>query len=95
MGNRYSSTVIVVPITSRVITKANLPTHCRIKAQNGIARDSLILLEQIQTIDKLRLREYIGTLDNLAMNAVNRALAVSFGLNKCVNKSGVNHNDRN
>jgi mRNA interferase MazF len=79
-GNRHSTTVIVAPITSRISGKPNLPTHCRIKAQTGIGRDSVVLLEQVQTIDKCRLREYIGALDGFAMNKVNNALAVSFGL---------------
>lgn len=79
-GNKYSRTVITAIITSRIDSKAKLPTHYLIKAQQGLERDSLILLEQIRTIDKKRLREYIGILDGEAMNGVDKALAVSVGL---------------
>ena len=57
-----------------------MPTHCPIKAQQGLGRDSLVLLEQIRTIDRARLKEYIGTLDGDAMNKVDKALAISVGL---------------
>lgn len=67
-------------ITSRISTKAKLPTHVPIKAQQGLGHDSLVLLEQIRTIDKMRLNEYIGTLDSEAISQVDRALAVSVGL---------------
>ena len=73
MGNRYSPTVIAAAITSRM-GKTHLPTHI------GIAKDSVILAEQIRTLDKRRLREKIGHLDGDAMNAVDSALSVSFGL---------------
>jgi mRNA interferase MazF len=63
-GNKHSNTVIAAFITSRIIEKANLPTHCFIKAQQGLGRDSLVLLEQIRTIDKTRIKEYIGTLES-------------------------------
>jgi len=79
-GNKYSRTVIAAIITSRVDSKAKLPTHYPIKAQQGLERDSLVLLEQIKTLDKRRLREYIGTLDDETMNEVDKALAVSVGL---------------
>jgi len=57
-----------------------MPTHCPVKAQQGLGWDSLVLLEQLRTIDKARLKEYIGTLDADAMNMVDKALAVSVGL---------------
>ena len=79
-GNRYSNTVIAAIITSRVESKAKLPTHCLIKAQQGLVCDSLVLLEQIRTIDKSRLKDFIGTLDAEAMCKVDMALAVSVGL---------------
>jgi mRNA interferase MazF len=79
-GNKHSKTVIAAVISSQMVNKANLPTHCLIKAQHGLDRDSLVLLEQIRTIDKTRLREHLGTLDNESMNRVDRALAVSVGL---------------
>ena len=81
-GNKYSSTVIISIITSKMAYKTKMPTHCSIKAQQGLVRDSLLLLEQIRTIDKERLKEYIGTLDNSVMSKVDKALAVSLGLRK-------------
>ena len=79
-GNKHSQTVIAAIITGRAAKKAKMPTHCPIKAQQGLGRDSLALLEQIRTIDKARLKEYIGTLEGDTMSAVDRALAVSVGL---------------
>ena len=80
VGNKYSPTVIAAAITSK-INKAKLPTHIEIDAQQyGLSRDSVILLEQVRTIDKKRLREKIGRLDELQMIKVNDAISVSFGL---------------
>jgi mRNA interferase MazF len=80
LGNKYSPTVIAAAITSQ-INKAKLPTHIEIGAQDyGLAKDSVILLEQIRTIDKKRLREKIGCLDSNLMDKVNDALSISFGL---------------
>ena len=80
VGNKFSPTVIVAAITSR-INKAKLPTHIEIMADDyGLSRDSVILLEQIRTIDKKRLRERIGRLDEELMERVNEALTVSVGL---------------
>lgn len=80
IGNKYSPTVIAAAITSQIY-KAKLPTHIEIGAQEyGLARDSVILLEQIRTIDKKRLREKIGHLDDELMDKVNEALGISFGL---------------
>lgn len=79
-GNRHSPTVIAAAITSQT-GKARLPTHIEISAQSyGLSRDSVVLLEQIRTIDKSRLRERMGKLDEKAMNQVDNAIAVSFGL---------------
>ena len=79
-GNKHSTTVIAAAITSQT-GKARLPTHIEISAQTyGLSRDSVILLEQIRTIDKSRLRERMGKLDDKAMNQVDNAIAVSFGL---------------
>ena len=79
-GNRHSPTVIAAAITSRT-GKANLPTHISVAARScGLTRDSIILLEQIRTIDKTRLRERMGRLDGSAMAKVDSAIAVSFGL---------------
>lgn len=80
VGNRYSPTVIAAAITSRM-GKTRLPTHIDIYADRaGLARDSVILLEQIRTLDKRRLRERIGHLDEEMMDRVNSAIAVSFGI---------------
>lgn len=80
IGNKYSPTVIAAAITSQ-INKAKLPTHIEISAQEyGLQKDSVILLEQIRTIDKKRLREKIGHLDEELMDKVNEAIGVSFGL---------------
>jgi mRNA interferase MazF len=80
VGNRYSPTVIAAAITSRM-SKTRLPTHIDIYADKvGLAKDSVILLEQIRTLDKRRLKEKMGHLDDSIMNEVNAAIAVSFGL---------------
>lgn len=80
IGNKYSPTVIAAAITSQ-INKAKLPTHIEISAlEYGLQKDSVILLEQIRTIDKKRLREKIGHLDDELMERVNEALSISFGL---------------
>lgn len=80
IGNKYSPTIIAAAITSQ-INKAKLPTHIEISAQEyGLQKDSVILLEQIRTIDKKRLREKIGHLDDDLMLKVNEALGISFGL---------------
>lgn len=80
IGNRYSPTVIAAAITSRM-SKAHLPTHIDIYADKvGLAKDSVILLEQIRTLDKRRLKEKMGHLDADMMDQVNTAIAISFGL---------------
>jgi mRNA interferase MazF len=80
VGNRYSPTVIAAAITSRM-GKNRLPTHIDIHADRvGLAKDSVVLLEQIRTLDKRRLKEKMGHLDDSMMRAVNTAIAVSFGL---------------
>ncbi len=89
VGNRYSPTVIAAAITSR-LGKAKLPTHIDVSAATstvggerpGLSRDSVILLEQVRTIDKRRLREKMGHLDDAVMTRVNEAIAVSFGLER-------------
>ena len=81
VGNRYSPTVIAAAITSQQ-DKTKLPTHIKIGADgSGLAKDSVILLEQVRTIDKQRLKEKMGTLQKTSMDMVDRALSVSFGLN--------------
>lgn len=80
VGNKYSPTVIAAAITSRT-GKSKLPTHIEVYADRyGLAKDSVILLEQIRTIDKKRLKEKMGHLDEDVMGEVNNAISVSFGL---------------
>jgi len=79
-GNKHSPTVIAAAITSQ-IGKARLPTHIELGAKSyGLSKDSVILLEQIRTIDKRRLKEHMGKLDDDLMTKVDNAIAVSFGL---------------
>ena len=80
VGNRYSPTVIAAAITSQM-NKTKLPTHIEITGRSfGLTRDSVVLLEQIRTLDKRRLRERMGQLDGAVMQRVDDAIAVSFGL---------------
>lgn len=79
-GNRHSPTVIAAAITSQT-GKARLPTHISLAAMScGLPKDSVVLLEQIRTLDKRRLREHMGKLDETMMKRVDGAIAVSFGL---------------
>ena len=80
VGNRYSPTVIAVAITSQQ-NKARLPTHIEIEARTyGLTKNSVVLLEQVRTLDKRRLRERMGCLDEKAMQRVDGAIAISLGL---------------
>ena len=80
IGNRFSPTVIAAAITSKQ-DKTNLPTHIPVKAgTGGLSRDSVVLLEQIRTLDKRRLKDRMGELDEPSMTRVDHALQVSFGL---------------
>ena len=80
VGNKFSPTVIAAAITSQRF-KTNLPTHIRVNADgSGLARDSIILLEQVRTLDKKRLKEKMGNLDRTDMTRVDRALSVSLGI---------------
>ncbi len=80
VGNRFSPTVIAAAITSQQ-SKANLPTHIPLNADSsGLSKDSVVLLEQMRTIDKRRLKEKMGRVDDTAMNAVNNAISISLGL---------------
>lgn len=82
IGNKYSPTVIAAAITSKM-SKTKLPTHIDIPGQNaGLSKDSVVLLEQVRTIDKQRLKEKMGHLDRNTMNDVNNAIQVSFGLSE-------------
>jgi len=81
IGNKYSPTVIATAITSQ-LNKAKLPTHIPLGGAEfiGLAKDSIVLAEQVRTIDKKRLKEKIGHLDDDLMRRVNDALGVSFGI---------------
>jgi mRNA interferase MazF len=80
VGNKHSPTVIAAMITSK-LSKAKLPTHVEIKPEeSGLAKDSVILLEQIRTIDKKRLERKVGHVNDRIMREINTALAISIGL---------------
>lgn len=80
VGNKYSPTVIVAAITSQ-INKAKLPTHVEISSEEyGLNKDSVVLLEQVRTLDKKRLKEKIGHMKEADMLLVDKALLVSIGL---------------
>lgn len=80
IGNRFSPTVIVAAITSK-ISKPKMQTHVAIaKSPNGLEKDSVVLLEQVRTIDKRRLKQHVACLDAMHMKQVDRALEVSLGL---------------
>ena len=80
VGNRYSPTVIAAAITSQR-DKAKLPTHIELPAGDcGLLKDSTVLLEQVRTIDKRRLREKMGEINSETMHSINSALSISFGL---------------
>ena len=80
VGNKYSPTVIAAAITSQQ-EKSRLPTHISVNGnQCGLSKDSVVLLEQVRTIDKQRLKERMGNLSVADMNKINKALTVSFGL---------------
>jgi mRNA interferase MazF len=79
VGNKHSPTVIAAAITSQK-DKTSLPTHIALRSDCGLQKDSIVLAEQIRTLDKHRLKEKIGTLPEATMTEVNQALSVSFGL---------------
>ena len=79
IGNRHSPTVIIAAITSRVQTKSKLPTHTAVNDFEGLDKDFVVLLEQIRTVDKKRLKQYMGMMPNETMARVDKALAISLG----------------
>ena len=85
IGNKYSPTVIVIPITGK-LRKKPLPTHVFISKSCGLVRDSLALTEQIRAIDRSRLGDYIGSIGKSAMSRIDAALLVSVGLNTKYNE---------
>ncbi len=80
VGNKHSPTVIIASITSKVGIKAKLPTHYFVNTESGLEAPSIVLLEQIRTIDKKRLDSYIGHLSDNHIYGIDKALAVSVGL---------------
>ncbi|MEG2627757.1 MAG: type II toxin-antitoxin system PemK/MazF family toxin [Anaerovoracaceae bacterium] len=85
VGNKYSPTIIVAAVTSQ-INKAKLPTHVELEATNGgLSKNSVVLLEQLRTIDKQRLKERIGTLNESQIPNVDEALSVSLGIISSMN----------
>ena len=78
VGNKYSPTVIAAAITSQT-GKARLPTHIPLDTTTGLPRDSVVLAEQLRTLDKTRLKSRIGALDTVSMKRVNNALLISLG----------------
>lgn len=85
IGNKFSPTVIAAAITSQRF-KTDLPTHIQVNADNcGLAKDSIVLLEQVRTLDKKRLKEKMGNLDKSDMHKIDKALSVSFGLSNGYN----------
>ena len=82
IGNSHSPTVIIAAITGRTQTKAKLPTHTEVKDVEGLDRDSIILLEQIRTIDKQRIKNHMGTMPDNIMARVDKALAISLAMTK-------------
>lgn len=90
MGNRHSPTVIIAAITGKAQTKAKLPTHTAVNDFEGLDKDSVVLLEQIRTVDKKRLKQYMGMMPTETMARVDKALAISISLkngseNNCAN----------
>lgn len=80
IGNKHSPTVIVASVSSRIVGKSKLPTHYYINAEDGLREPSVVLLEQIRTIDKHRLGQRIGKLSEKHIQGINHALAISIGL---------------
>lgn len=80
IGNHFGPTLIVAPITSRVWKKSEQPTHCRLENIACLNDCSMVLLEQITTIDKSRVKKYMGTLDKIQMRKVDACIAISLGL---------------
>lgn len=80
IGNRHSPTIIVAALTGQVYAKHNLPTHLLIPSSVGLKMDSIVLLEQIRTIDRMRILGYVGKLDDDAMKIIDERLLISLGI---------------
>ena len=85
IGNKYSPTVIVAAITSK--EKMKLPTHIAVPEMEGLEKDSVVLLEQLRTLDKRRLENYVCTLDRTEMEKINKAIRRSTGIPKIIEKT--------
>lgn len=79
MGNKYSPTIIIAAITSQT-NKTRIPTHISVDPKIGLPKNSVVLLEQVRTIDKKRLRDKVGSFDDIAMKKVDDSLKISVGL---------------
>lgn len=94
VGNEFSPTVIVAPITSKVKSKPKLATHIYIRGcDDRLKENSIILTEQIRVLDKKKLNFYIGKLDSVELQALDKALVISLGINLCNLKSQAPHRD--
>lgn len=82
IGNRHSPTVIIAAITGMNHKKANIPTHVAVKDCEYLEKDSIVLLEQIRTLDKQRIGDYLGSFDKYSMLLIDEALAISIGISK-------------
>lgn len=80
IGNKHSPTVIIAAITAKIKQKAQLPTHYYLCAENGLEMPSIVLLEQIRTIDKKRLSEYRGNIDTASIHGIDKAILISLGI---------------
>lgn len=80
IGNRHSPTLIVAALTGQIYAKHNLPTHLLISSSVGLKMDSIVLLEQIRTIDRMRILGYVGKLVNEAMKIIDERLIISLGI---------------
>ena len=78
IGNRYSPTLVVLPLSTA--KKNHMPTHINICGSKSLPKDSIVLAEQIRTIDRYRLREYVGSIDKEIMDKINRAMKISIGV---------------
>ena len=87
VGNKHSTTVIVAPLTSVSHAKTKLPTHYTMKVENGLEKPSIVLLEQIHTVDKQRLQKYIGKASDKALTGIEYALAISLGFIDPISKT--------
>ncbi len=82
VGNKFSPTVIAAAITSQ-LNKSKMPTHIELASENyGLSKNSVVLLEQVRTIDKRRLKDKIGHIDDFTMEKINTAINISFGLSE-------------